>query len=152
MPRKPTTARGAAIGALSRREHSRRELARKLHGKGFAEDEIAETLDDLQQARLLSDERFVEMLIHSRRERGCGPLRIRHELQEHGITADLLSLHLDDKNPEWLVLAREVKRKRFGEAAPPDRKEWARQAQFLTYRGFTREQIREVLREQGYND
>ena len=152
MPRKPATARDAAIGALSRREHSRRELARKLHGKGFADQDIAETLDDLQQARLLSDERFVEMLVHSRRERGHGPLRIRHELQEHGVSAELQAAYLDDKDPFWRELAAQVKRKRFGEAAPRDRKEWARQAQFLTYRGFTGEQIRAVLRESEYND
>jgi len=38
-----------------------------------------------------------------------------------------------------------VRSKRFGDAMPEDFKERARQARFLQYRGFTSEQIREVL-------
>jgi regulatory protein len=38
-----------------------------------------------------------------------------------------------------------VRRKRFGDEPPQDYKERARQSRFLQYRGFTSDQIRQVL-------
>ncbi len=144
---KPLSAREAAINFLSRREHGRRELAHKLAQKGFGPEETAAVLDALQAENLLSEARFAESLIHARISRGQGPERIRRELQQHDLDPELIAACLEESETPWLELAREVHRKRFGGKLPGERREWAKQAQFLAYRGFTREQIKKVLRD-----
>ena len=52
---------------------------------------------------------------------------------------------LDAAAEDWVAVARETRRKRFGAAGPADFHERARQARFLQYRGFTSEQIRAAL-------
>ena len=93
----------------------------------------------------LSDERFVEMFVRARRERGYGPVRIRAELRERGIDDALITAHLDVGDPEWLQRLERAKRKRFGESQVQDFTERARQMRFFQARGFTTEQIRAVL-------
>ena len=46
---------------------------------------------------------------------------------------------------DWQRRAREVCREKFGTGVPADRKEWARRARFLSYRGFATEIICAVL-------
>jgi len=47
--------------------------------------------------------------------------------------------------PDFLALARGVRARKFGPGVPQDRKERARQARFLQYRGFSTDHIRAVL-------
>jgi regulatory protein len=94
---------------------------------------------------LLSDERFAEALVRSRRRRGYGPVRIRRELQEKGLPEEAVARWVDARSGDWLAEIERVRRRKFGPAAPRDLKERARQARFLQSRGFTYEQIRTAL-------
>lgn len=135
-----------ALGALARREHSRLELERKLHARGHASETVAATLDGLERTGLLSTERFCESFVRARVGKGQGPARIERELTERGVesarAADVLS-----EAQDWVALAREVRRRKFGDELPQSYKERARQSRFLQYRGFSTEQIRAALRE-----
>jgi len=105
--------------------------------------EVDALLDWLQSHKYLSDERFVESRVHARSSR-FGNLRIRQELQQHGVSlspeasADLGQSERDR--------ARDVRQRKFGDlpATPSDR---ARQARFLAGRGFSAEVIWQVMRE-----
>jgi len=130
---------------LARREHSCSELHDKLLKKGCAEALAAETVNQLEQERLVSDDRFMESLIQTRRSRGYGPLRIQKELQEKGVTAEAIERWLDVSGREWLEDIRRVQRKKFGARLPKSYPERARQARFLQHRGFTYDQIQKVL-------
>jgi regulatory protein len=134
---------------LARREHSRRELHDKLLKKGCDEATAAETVKRLEQERLVSDDRFMESLIQTRRSRGYGPLRIQKELQEKGVTAEAIECWLDVSSREWLDDIRRVQRKKFGARLPKSYPERARQARFLQYRGFTYDQIQKLLNPHG---
>jgi regulatory protein len=134
---------------LARREHSRRELHDKLLKKGCDEATAAETVKRLEQDRLVSDDRFMESLIQTRRSRGYGPLRIQKELQEKGVTAEAIERWLDVSGSEWLEDIRRVQRKKFGARLPKSYPERARQARFLQYRGFTYDQIQRLLNPHG---
>jgi regulatory protein len=134
---------------LARREHSRSELHDKLLKKGCAEALAAETVNRLEQERLVSDDRFMESLIRARRSRGYGPLRIQKELQDKGVTAEAIERWLDVSGREWLEDIRRVQRKKFGARLPKSYPERARQARFLQYRGFTYDQIQKVLNPHG---
>src|SRR5688572_4006581 len=74
-----------ALGLLSRREHSSRELKTKLTARGYEPDEVVETLATLERSQYQSDERYAEVLARSRIAAGYGPRFIEAELRTHGI-------------------------------------------------------------------
>ncbi len=139
--------RETAMNLLARREHSTRELRDKLLARGFEQDAITPALQLLSREGLLSDERFTESFIHSRMERGSGPLKIRAELRQRGVADEIIATWLDERDRIWLERAESVRCKKFGAALPVEYKEKARQARFLQYRGFSAEQTRHVMRD-----
>ena len=132
---------------LAIREHSTAELARKLGQKGFDEAQVADLLVALAQENLLSNERFTECFINSRRERGSGPVKIKQELKQHQIPPELIARYLEPEAPVWVQEAARAREKKFGRQLPEDFKERVRQSRFLEYRGFSHEQIRTVMRD-----
>jgi regulatory protein len=134
---------------LARREHSRRELQDKLSKKGCDAALAAEVVNKLESERLVSDDRFMESLIRARRNRGYGPLRIQKELQEKGVAPEAIATWLDVTSREWVDDIRRVQRKKFGGRIPRSYAERARQARFLQYRGFTYDQIQQLLDPRG---
>ena len=135
----------AAVRFLAVREHSTRELRDKLSARFPDTALIEQVLADLQQRKLLSDERFTEQYVSLRTRKGYGPLRIRAELAERGIGDTLIESWLDTSPRAWSEQMREVARQRFGDTAAHDRKEQARRARFLQYRGFPENLIRSYL-------
>jgi regulatory protein len=140
-------ARKRAMDLLARREHSRHELLDKLIGKGCSRDIAELVLEELVQDRLLSDERFAESLVQTRRSQGHGPVRIRHDLRQKGVADGLIDRWLDERSEEWMEIISRVRCQKFGDALPADYSERARQARFLQSRGFTSEQIRRALKD-----
>ena len=138
-----------AVGLLSRREHSYHELQqkleRKLKGKGCASEVVTIVLDKLANEGLQSDERFTESYVRSRAMRGRGQMLIRNELQQRGVSDHLIARYLGSQDFDWVQIAAEARRKRFGAVLPEDITEKSRQTRFLQQRGFTHEQIRAVL-------
>ena len=134
-----------AIRLLAMREHSQLELQRKLIQKGFKAQAVEQTLQDLIAQNLLSDERFTEAFVLSRRERGTGPVKIQAELQQRGIDSSLISRYLDFRDPDWLDLAEQARQKKYGLSMPAEYSVKMQQARFLANRGFSHEQIRRVL-------
>lgn len=139
--------RSTAMNLLARREHSTRQLRRKLRARGMEGAVVDDTLAALAQERLLSDERFVESLARSRIAKGYGPLRIQAELREHGIGDEQIGNAVDADTEFWRDRIIDVRRKRFGAAPPADVNERAKQMRFLQYRGFTSEQIRAAFKQ-----
>lgn len=133
------------MNLLARREHSEKELRRKLRAKHFSEEDIPVVLDQLIQEGLLSNNRFIENYIHFRCSKGFGPIRIRAELMERGIAEELIDHHLNIADNIWLINVRKLWQKRFKNQLPKDFKARAQQIRFLMYRGFTQEQIDSAL-------
>jgi regulatory protein len=119
---------------------------RKLRTKKFPDDLILKVVQKLAQDKLLSNDRFIENYIHSRRNKGYGPIRIQAELQERGIQEELIEHHLNIADNAWFINARNVWQKRFKNQLPRDFKSRAQQMRFLQYRGFTQEQIESVIK------
>jgi len=141
----PRDARLAAMRLLTRREHSCQELQQKLKNKGFDESLIKQTTDDLQQQGLLSDERFAESYLRFRRNKGHGPIRIKQELRQRGVSDDIIAAIVIEDEAEWFDLACTVREKRFGKAFPESVAERAKQQRFLQYRGFNHQQLKHAL-------
>lgn len=130
---------------LARREHTQAELRRKLLKKNFPEADISSVLHGLIQEGLLNELRFIENFIHYQRGRGLGPLRIRADLLERGLSEELIEHHLEISDNAWFATIRQAWQKRFKNRLPTDYKTRAQHIRFLQYRGFTREQIASVL-------
>ncbi len=135
-------ARAAAIRLLARREHTRQELEDKLGRRGYPRGVVADVIEELLEEGLLDEGRFAEAFVNSRVERGQGPVRIEYEMRQRGVPAHLAREALQALAVDWREQARAVRRHRFGDRVPADRREAARQAQFLQRRGFTAEQVR----------
>ena len=144
-PADTAACRQAAVKLLARREHSRRELERKLGARAFADETIAAALAELERAGLLDTGRFVESFVTARIAKGQGPVRIRAELAERGIADAQCRELLGTEAADWHALARRVLVKRFGAGPPADFAERARRARFLSYRGFDASHIDSAL-------
>lgn len=138
------TVRDKAIQLLARREHTRLELQRKLRKRELPTDLIEQVLAALLEEDLLSEKRYAEMLVRSRVNKGCGPLRIFAEAQESGADEGLIQLALEEESPDWAALAKLAREKRFGRL-PKTPAERVKQSRFLAGRGFTAETVRQVV-------
>lgn len=135
-----------ALALLVRREHSRKELARKLAERGIEAEAALSAVDRLTGDGWQSDARFAEMLVRTRVAHGQGPVRIRAELGTHGLDQEKIETALQGFEGSWTDAAREVARRRFGMALrSADVAQRRKVADFLYRRGFDGEAVRAVL-------
>ncbi len=142
----PRSIRVVAMDLLSRREHSVYELTRKLKQRKFEADEIDAAIATLQQDNLQSDSRFIESIVNYRINAGFGPIKIRHELRQKGISDDLVHDYLSSLDVDWESNMQGQRIKKFGNKAPLDYKEKMKQARFLQNRGFSPESVMRLFR------
>src|SRR5690606_4561591 len=113
-----------AMGLLVRREHSRRELARKLEARGIDGEEAEATVARMAEAGWQDDERFAAGLARSRALSGYGPLRIRAELGTHGLGEDIIRSAFDalaeSGEDDWRASARGLVERRYGTGVAED--------------------------------
>lgn len=125
-----------AVKLLTTREHSRLELARKLQARGYPRADVDAVLDELEGVDLLSEARLIEVYVAERLHKGFGPVRIRFELREKGLSDTRIDPHLQLQDEECLALIGTVHDRRFGAGSRDDRQTLAKRARFLEYRGF----------------
>ena len=135
-----------ALALLVRREHSRRELARKLAARGVDPAEAEAAVDRLADAGWQDDARFAGSLVRSRAASGYGPLHVRAELGMHGLERELIATAMDEFEGDWTEVARDLVRRRFGEAGPRDLAQRRKAAELLMRRGFDGDRIRAATR------
>jgi regulatory protein len=135
--------KGRALKLLAAREHSRRELERKLAPHEAEPGQLKTALDELQARGFIDEQRVVDSLVHRRAGR-LGAGRIRQELQAKGLDAERVALAVASLKASEVERAREVWRKKFG-VLPGDAAQRAKQARFLMARGFGGEVVRRVL-------
>jgi len=162
MKKELASIRFTAMNILAGREHSLSELRTKLKQKARRnlekteqpegavaaeqfEELIEVVLEQLLQDKLLDDRRFTESFVRSRISRGNGPVKIRHELLERGITGEIIDDCLDESYEFWQESIAAVRSKRFGAQYPENYKEQTKQSRFLYQRGFGSELIRRLF-------
>jgi regulatory protein len=132
-----------ALRYLSMREHSRRELGRKLARYAEECDDVEALLDFLEKNNWLSQERFAESLIHRKAAR-YGNSRVVAELQNHGVVGEALAELKANLAGSETARAQEVWRRKFGTVAQ-DAAERAKQMRFLLQRGFSQRAVRAAM-------
>lgn len=149
-----SAATARAIALLSRREHARNELVRKLIAKGTLAEVADRVVESLASRGYQSDLRFADMLARTRIGDSCGPLRIAADLRSAGldgaVAATATMSALEYHNVEWMDVAREALRRR-GLTPPLDLAGQRKAYALLQRRGFDGETIRAALRQQPEN-
>ena len=125
-----------ALGLLVRREHSRKELGRKLVAKGVEREDMDLALDKLRRQDFQNDTRFASALARSRSSSGYGPARIRAELAQHGLAREDIGAAIDACECDWHAAARDIAQRRYAgkDLGNPDVRRKA--VDFLLRRGF----------------
>ncbi|HNS50719.1 MAG TPA: RecX family transcriptional regulator [Anaerolineae bacterium] len=86
----------SALGYLSYRPRSRRELATYLRKRGAEEDQVEAVVQRLEDAGLLGDEEFARFWVENReRFRPRGPAALRHELRTKGVDGEAIEAALE---------------------------------------------------------
>jgi regulatory protein len=142
----PLSPRDRALGLLSRREHSARELKRKLQQKGVTADEAVDVVGEMGERNYQSDARFAESLVRRRALDGYGPVRIRAELASHGIVREAATAAIESADVDWAAIARRVFAAKFKDPAVADARERHKRAAWLAARGFDGAVVRAVTR------
>lgn len=137
--------RRAVLRWLTRRDYSLHEIQQKLQTKGFLPQDSAPIIEQFLAKGLINERRFAENFIYWRSNRGYGPMRISAELQARGIPAEMIADLLEITDNAWIIGARKSWQKHFKGKLPRDFNEKMKQARFLQYRGFTREQIERIF-------
>ena len=133
-----------SLDLISRREHSRGELYLKLIKRyADAQELINETLDKLDQNKLLDDARFAEMYVMARAKKGFGPKRIKMELQQKQVESIEITNAIDAFEGWDEILKHELYKKY--KQPTEDFREVMKRKQFLFNRGFSQDQIESVL-------
>jgi regulatory protein len=125
-----------ALRFLSRREHSRQELRKKLlpHAAERLSD-LDDLLDRLEKESWLSNERYAEGLVRRKSER-YGSLRIIDELKQQSISTDTINrlketLKKTEGDRAWALWSR-----KYAEVIALDPKEKSKQVRYLVSKGF----------------
>jgi regulatory protein len=141
-----TSIRNKAMDLLARREHSEYELRQKLKSRDYDVDAIDAVLQGLKQDHLLSDARFAEAYVNHRFNAGVGPVKIRYELRQKGITDVLTDEFLEPLSDRWDQLMAQQRIRKYGETIPADYADRMKQARFLQNRGFSPESVMRLFR------
>ena len=131
---------------LATREHSRLELARKLAARGYGAADIDRVLAGLAAQGAVDEARLAETYTAERARKGFGPLRIRAELRDKGLSDAAIDPHLAAMSEAWPTLLSETHDRRFGPVPPADHADFGRRGRFLEGRGFPPELIHRLLR------
>jgi regulatory protein len=139
-----------ALRLLTRRDHSKYELAQKLKQRAFEDDVIERVCLECERLDYLNDERTAQVFINQLFRRGCGAKRIRAELKRKGLTgrriAGILNAILSEageqENAER-VLSKNMKR---FDREDDCKKRKAKIYRFLYSRGFSNQIISEVMK------
>ena len=125
-----------ALGLLTRREHSRRELVRKLEQRGVSAADADAVVGKLADAGWQDDARFADSLARSRSQAGYGPAWIRAELGTHGLREEAVAAALDGLELDWMDVAAGLLRRRFDMGGPTGIEQRRKAMDLLLRRGF----------------
>lgn len=135
-----------ALGLLSRREYSRRELQRRLEARGIDSAESERVLDELAGKGWQDDARFAGAFARTRAAAGYGSLRIRAELAQRGIDTADIERALASCACDFAANARELIARRCAGRSLRDAALRRKMLQFLIRRGFTNAEAYAALR------
>lgn len=145
----------AALKYLMVMSRSAYEVEKHLKSKGYEGTEIKETLEFLKDFHYIDDEEYCRVYVGNQMSKGKGPIRIKNQLKEKGISSTLVDIALEEYcDPEQQrdkAMAQAMKilnltRKGTGEEPEAlTEKDLSRVARKLSYLGYSSNIIYWVL-------
>ena len=134
-----------ALYFLARREYAYLELFNKL--KKYSEDlnEIKTVLDALKDHDYLSDKRYIESYINSKKNK-VGIAKIKYNLKLKSGNIDLIDNIIRTNPIDEYTAAKTLFDKKFLKVVAKDKTELARQIRFLQNKGFSFDVINKVIK------
>ena len=139
-----------ALHLLGRRELSVKQLRERLRERDHSAEDVDRAIALLLENRALDDARVAAAYVRTALAvKGRGRLRIRRELQEMGIDAEVASAALSDAfgDVDERGLVRRALDKKLRGKKITTRTEYARVFQYLMRQGFAPATVTAVLRE-----
>ena len=144
QPDTATELRARALRLLARREHSRKELERKLSPYAESSEALDVLISELKTKSQLSEARFAEERARQL-SRKYGAARIRQDLKSKGVGEELVE-HVSSEGD--LERARAILERKYRQPAAT-RDERAKRMRFLQSRGFSFDIIFKLLSSRG---
>ena len=132
-----------ATRLLTRREFTRKKIKETLLSKGFATPDVDNVIDELETSGLLSEKRYVDGYIRSRRSR-YGHLKILYSLRQLGVIKSELSRARKILMKDEIDFAHTVWDRKFGNEAV-NAVDIGKQIRFLLGRGFAEDLARKIV-------
>lgn len=130
--------RKSAMNYLGRREHSIFELKQKLLNRfdEASEELVMQVLSRLTEQGLQSDERYADMFVRSRVNKGKGPNLIRRELEQQNLSSSLSDKALEQNRTDWYQSALSQLQKKYTAEDLSLFEQRAKAMNYLYRRGF----------------
>lgn len=138
-----------ALYLLKNRSRSRREIIVKLRDRDYSDEEISQTVKDLERIGFIDDQKYAQNYTHDKvRIYRRGRYRIALELIQKGIPRELIDEALSkiEADAELEAAKSLLKSKERSWANLTERKRFERSVSLLQRRGFPGAVIKEVLR------
>ncbi len=138
-----------ALRYLGSRARTCREMELHLKRKGFAEEEIAETITELEAHHYLSDFDYCREYFSYATGKGRGYQRIQGELEAKGVQSQIIRMAWEDYEPEYSELNRaKMQAEKIVEGKfPVDEKLLAKLGRRLNTLGYSTDVIYQIVGE-----
>lgn len=146
-----------AVQLLAQRNHSSSELKQKLsifYFKKFSTDlessaqsinvHIDAVIEYCLSHHWLDDKHYIEQYINMRSRKGYGQNRILMELKQRGLPQSLIQYQLHQTELDWIEIGLIQTQKKFHISNKNDLPQKVKIFQFLTYRGFQQDEIKQI--------
>ena len=132
-----------ALGLLSRKPQSRKELERKLGEWEATEEEAAAICDRMEELGYLNDSYYAGLIVRHYTGKGYGEKKVRDELYRRGVPRDLWDEALSQSADPGPAIDAFLSKKLKGRS--PDQKELQRVSAALARRGYSWSDIKAAL-------
>lgn len=120
------------------------EMRKKLAEQGFSPASVDSAVTFLKSYRYLDDGDYARRYLERNRRKKSGK-QIRYELQQKGVSRELLDEVFEDMPVDEEAQIRELLKKRKFSGTDADREERQRQAAYFARKGFSYEAIRRAM-------
>ena len=133
------------MNALSRREHSEKEIYLKFVNLVNSKDILLEEILKLKEEGLISNQRYAEAYIRSRFHSGFGPVRIKYELEKKGVIKTIIKTAFQETDLDWDDKLKSELKKKY-ESNDMKNLNINKISKFFLYRGFDLEKISKFIK------
>jgi len=135
---------------LTRREHCEAEVRQKLATKDFDEIAVDSAIEELKNYGYLSDQRYAEMFLRSRMQRGEALWMAEARARQKGVDESALQIAVEEAEAGFdaLEACRELLDARDPQGLRrKDERVWQRHARFLRNKGYDAATILRAMNE-----